>query len=106
VLISPVTWVHHLVWAIPAFVLLVERGGIARQVFAAFAFVVLSSRVVWLYEKDFTGIDGFVFSNAYVWIMLALLVVTPSSAHDRESNLGAVEFGAAGPEQSRGAVRA
>ncbi|HZM77724.1 MAG TPA: glycosyltransferase 87 family protein [Candidatus Limnocylindrales bacterium] len=77
VLISPVTWVHHLVWAIPAFVLLVERGGKGRLVFAAVAFIVLSSRVVWLYEEDFGGLSGFLFSNAYVWIMLALLVVTP-----------------------------
>jgi len=104
VLISPVTWVHHLVWAIPAFVLLVERGGKARLWFAAFAFVVLSSRLVWLYEKDFSGVVGLVFSNAYVWIMLALLVVTPSG--DREAHLEEVEFGAPGSEQARGPVRA
>jgi alpha-1,2-mannosyltransferase len=104
VLISPVTWVHHLVWAIPAFVLLVERGGKARLGFAAFAFVVLSSRVVWLYEKDFSGPGGFLFSNAYVWIMLALLVVTPS--RDREAHLREVELGAAGSEDACDPVRA
>ncbi|HCT81265.1 MAG TPA: hypothetical protein DGT23_32810 [Micromonosporaceae bacterium] len=78
VLISPVTWIHHLVWAIPAFVLMLERGGRRMQVFAALAFVVLSSRLVWQYQYDFSGVDGFLFSNAYVWIMLALLVLTPS----------------------------
>lgn len=83
VLISPVTWVHHLVWAIPAFVLLVERGGRWRLGFAVFAFLVLSSRVVWQYEKDFSDWDGFLLSNAYVWMALALLFVTPSRDSER-----------------------
>lgn len=78
VLISPVTWIHHLVWAIPAFVLILERGSRRMQILAALAFVVLSSRLVWQYQYDFSGVDGFLFSNAYVWIMLALLVLTPS----------------------------
>jgi alpha-1,2-mannosyltransferase len=104
VLVSPVTWVHHLVWAIPAFVLLVERGGRARLIFAGCAFVIMCSRLVWFYEKDFSGLDGFLFSNAYVWIMLALLVVTPS--RDREAHLGIVELGVTGAEQRRRAVRA
>jgi alpha-1,2-mannosyltransferase len=106
VLISPVTWVHHLVWAIPAFVLLVERGGRARVIFAAIAVGVLSSRLVWVFEKDFSGWTGFLFSNAYVWIMLALLLFTPSSTHDRETDLGVVELGAPGPVEGRDAVRA
>jgi alpha-1,2-mannosyltransferase len=106
VLISPVTWVHHLVWAIPAFVLLVERGGRARLIFAGAAFAVLSSRLVWLFEKDFSGVTGFLFSNAYVWLMLALLVVTPSAAHDREADLGIVGLGAPRPVEGRDAVRA
>ncbi len=92
VLISPVTWIHHLVWAIPAFVLLVRRGGRWRIGFAVFAYLVLCSRAVWEYERDFGGWDGFVFSNAYVWIMLALLLVTPGEkgpAHDREVQVGA-----------------
>lgn len=104
VLISPVTWVHHLVWAIAAFVLLVERGGRVRLAFAAFAFMVLSSRVVWLYEKDFSGLSGFVLSNAYVWIMLAMLLVTPSD--DRHAYLREVDVGAAGAIEGRDAVRA
>ena len=38
VLISPVTWVHHLVWAVPAFVLIVQRGSRRLQIFAALSF--------------------------------------------------------------------
>jgi alpha-1,2-mannosyltransferase len=97
VLISPVTWIHHLVWAIPAFVLLVERGGRARLWFAGFAFVALCSRGVWLYEKDFGGVTGFVFSNAYVWIMLAMLFATPAT-NDDKAELGELQVAAAGPE--------
>lgn len=96
VLISPVTWIHHLVWAIPAFVLLVRRGGRWRIGFAVFAFLVLSSRGVWAYEKDFSGLEGFAFSNAYVWLMLAFLFVTPAMRHHPDHRKG--ELAAAGAE--------
>jgi alpha-1,2-mannosyltransferase len=62
-LISPVTWVHHLVWLLPALAL-------ARS---AFAYVVLCSSVVWLWRFDASGITGFLGSNAYVWLTLWLL---------------------------------
>ncbi|MBL6274791.1 DUF2029 domain-containing protein [Micromonospora fiedleri] len=85
-LVSPVTWVHHLVWLLPALLLLVE-GGVAapsrsrrRRLLLAGAIVgygFLISRIVWAWERDFTGLDGFVFSNTYVWISLALLAFLP-----------------------------
>ncbi|MEV0809470.1 glycosyltransferase 87 family protein [Micromonospora sp. NPDC050200] len=85
-LVSPVTWVHHLVWLIPALILLVDNavaapaGGLRRRALLAFAVVaygLLISRIVWAWEKDFTGVDGFLGSNTYVWISLALLVLLP-----------------------------
>ncbi|MGK5444950.1 glycosyltransferase 87 family protein [Micromonospora sp. URMC 105] len=85
-LVSPVTWVHHLVWLIPALILLVDNAvaapaaGTRRRALAAFAVVaygLLISRIVWAWEKDFTGVDGFLGSNTYVWISLALLVLLP-----------------------------
>ncbi|MFE0591942.1 glycosyltransferase 87 family protein [Micromonospora echinospora] len=85
-LVSPVTWVHHLVWLIPALILLVDNamaapaGGRRRRgllAFAAVAYLVLISRLVWHWERGFGGVDGFVFSNFYVWISLALLVALP-----------------------------
>jgi alpha-1,2-mannosyltransferase len=89
VLLSPVTWIHHLVWAIPAFVLIAERGGRRLWVFAGAAFAILCSRLVWQYQEGFGGFDGFLFSNAYVWLMLALLVVTPVlPAKQLEPDLG------------------
>ncbi len=85
-LISPVTWVHHLVWIFPALVMLVSAGldherddprrrRLLRR--AAAIYVVLCSSVVWLWSWDATGIDGFLGSNTYVWISLGLLLTLP-----------------------------
>ncbi|WP_405725934.1 glycosyltransferase 87 family protein [Streptomyces sp. NBC_01537] len=63
-LVSPVTWVHHLVWLLPALVL-------ARS---AVAYVVLCSSVVWLWRFDASGVTGFLGSNTYVWLSLWLLI--------------------------------
>ncbi|MFI2372005.1 glycosyltransferase 87 family protein [Streptomyces sp. NPDC018833] len=92
-LISPVTWVHHLVWLSPALVVLLDAGlrapeGPARRRLLAWAValpVVLCSSVVWLWSKDSTGLDGFLGGNIYVWISLGLLFAlplrTPPAAH-------------------------
>ncbi|TDB71934.1 glycosyltransferase family 87 protein [Micromonospora sp. KC723] len=85
-LVSPVTWVHHLVWLLPALILLVDNAvaapprSVRRRALVAFAAVgygLLTSRIVWAWEKDFTGVDGFLGGNTYVWISLALLVLLP-----------------------------
>ncbi|MDZ5442653.1 glycosyltransferase family 87 protein [Micromonospora sp. 4G57] len=85
-LVSPVTWVHHLVWLIPGLILLVDNAmaapgrGRRRRVLLAAAIIgygFLISRIVWAWEKDFTGVDGFLGSNTYVWISLALLLGLP-----------------------------
>ncbi|GAB3801764.1 hypothetical protein GCM10027605_19880 [Micromonospora zhanjiangensis] len=87
-LVSPVTWVHHLVWLIPALVLLVHNafdapaGSLRRRGLLGFAVVsygVLISRLVWYWEgrSQVTTLVGFVGANAYVWISLALLVGLP-----------------------------
>jgi alpha-1,2-mannosyltransferase len=80
-LVSPVTWVHHLVWALPALALLLEAGlrGRRRGVLTVFAvlYVLLCSSVVWLWHADSTGVLAFAGSNTYVWITLGLLVALP-----------------------------
>ncbi|WP_200209294.1 glycosyltransferase family 87 protein [Micromonospora coerulea] len=85
-LVSPVTWVHHLVWLIPGLILLVDNAMAApararrRRLLLAAAIIgygFLISRIVWAWEKDFTGVDGFLGSNTYVWISLALLLGLP-----------------------------
>lgn len=86
-LISPVTWVHHLVWLIPALIVLVDtaqrrldEGHRDRRVLPVVCvglYVVLCSSVVWLWRWDSTGLDAFLGANAYVWITLGLLLVRP-----------------------------
>ncbi|WP_428982891.1 glycosyltransferase 87 family protein [Phytohabitans maris] len=80
-LISPVTWVHHLVWLLPALILLVDRAIAARDrrliAFAVFAYGMLISRFVWIWERGSPGVSGFVGSNMYVWLSIALLLLLP-----------------------------
>ncbi len=84
-LISPVTWVHHLVWALPALILLYAAGlrehvpDRRRRLLlaAAGAHIVLCSSVVWLWSRHHTGPDGLLGGSMYVWITLALLAFLP-----------------------------
>lgn len=73
-LVSPITWVHHLVWLLPSFAVLI-RTGHARVAGALYA--VLCTSVVWLWFHDASGIDGFLGSNTYTWITLGLLLWLP-----------------------------
>ncbi len=82
-LISPVTWVHHLVWLLPALLLMVDRSlvrrGWRRRALLGLLVVLyglLCSRLVWVYQSQVTGVGNFG-SNAYVLISLVLLVVLP-----------------------------
>ncbi|MER7787378.1 glycosyltransferase 87 family protein [Streptomyces sp. NPDC097640] len=90
-LVSPITWVHHLVWLIPALTVLADtalRPGTPparrRRLLstAAAVYVILCSSVVWLWRFHPTGLDGFLGSNAYVWICLGLLLALPVRAPD------------------------
>ncbi|MFI7412950.1 glycosyltransferase 87 family protein [Streptomyces sp. NPDC049627] len=85
-LVSPITWVHHLVWLLPSFAVLV-RAGHARIAGALYA--VLCTSVVWLWFDDASGVDGFLGSNTYTWITLGLLLHLPlgQSSSDRSTTL-------------------
>ncbi|MFI6463955.1 glycosyltransferase 87 family protein [Streptomyces sp. NPDC050538] len=74
-LISPITWVHHLVWLLPAFAVLVRSG---HPRIAGGLYAVMCTSVVWLWFHDASGIDGFLGSNAYTWITLGLLLWLPT----------------------------
>ena len=83
-LVSPVTWIHHLVWLVPALVLLVDGGlratGSRRRWLlgaAIGAYLVLCSSIVWLWRWNLSGVDEFLGGSAYVWISLALLIGLP-----------------------------
>ncbi|MGA5207665.1 glycosyltransferase 87 family protein [Streptomyces variegatus] len=73
-LVSPITWVHHLVWLLPSFAVLVRAG---RPRVAGALYAVLCTSVVWLWFDDASGVDGFLGSNAYAWITLGLLLWLP-----------------------------
>ena len=77
-LISPITWVHHLVWLIPGLFLLLERSLRAPDrrrclIVLGATFIVMSSSVVWIWWAHPHGWAAFPGSNTYVWISLALL---------------------------------
>jgi alpha-1,2-mannosyltransferase len=81
-LISPVTWVHHLVWLLPALFLLLgdalDRRDRPRLAVLAAVYVVLSSSVVWLWWTGTHGWLAAIGSNTYVWISLGLLAAVPA----------------------------
>jgi alpha-1,2-mannosyltransferase len=98
-LVSPVTWVHHLVWLIPALLLLVDRG---RVWLAGGLYALLCSRLVWLFDKRFSSFWSYLGSNAYVFASLVLLfAVPPGLPKDAVADLGVGEGGPArGPDLS------
>ena len=84
-LISPITWIHHLVWVGPALLLLLDNAFVATTrrrrgqllAFMAFSYVVLCSRFVWNFHDAFGDPVSWFFSNSYVWVSLALFLVLP-----------------------------
>ncbi|MFF4509372.1 glycosyltransferase 87 family protein [Streptomyces sp. NPDC001401] len=73
-LVSPITWVHHLVWLLPSFAVLIRAG---HPRVAGGLYAVLCTSVVWLWFHDASGVDGFLGSNTYTWITLGLLLWLP-----------------------------
>jgi alpha-1,2-mannosyltransferase len=85
-LVSPVTWVHHLVWVGPALLLLLDSALATPQarhrrrllVLLGVAYALLCSKIVWAFgENWWSNPPGWLLSNSYVWISLALLVALP-----------------------------
>jgi alpha-1,2-mannosyltransferase len=96
-LISPITWVHHLVWVMPALLLLVDRAfatawpGVGAAVpstrrrawiwgLLIGSYVVLGSRIVWAFNGTWTNPLVWFGSNAYTWVSLLLLIGLPVAA--------------------------
>jgi len=83
-LVSPVTWIHHCVWLIPALVRCVEAGlsGLSGRdrrplYLAGAAFVLMTSHLTWLWEKAPRPPLYLIGGNVYVYFSLALLIWTP-----------------------------
>jgi alpha-1,2-mannosyltransferase len=70
-LVSPVTWLHHLVWLLPA---LVAFAADPRRRWATVAaYLATGSGIVWLWWKDHSGAVFLVGSNLGVFASLMLL---------------------------------
>jgi alpha-1,2-mannosyltransferase len=82
-LISPVTWIHHCVWLIPALVRCVDAGltAVGRErrplYLAGAAYLIMTSRLTWLWEKRPRPPLEIIGGNLYVYFSLALLIWTP-----------------------------
>jgi alpha-1,2-mannosyltransferase len=84
-LVSPITWVHHLVWFGPALLLLLDNAMAAdtrkrRNRLLAFMIIsygLLCSRIVWEFADNWFNPLTWFLSNTYVWIGIALLVWLP-----------------------------
>ncbi|MBO0869581.1 MAG: DUF2029 domain-containing protein [Micromonosporaceae bacterium] len=96
-LVSPVTWVHHLVWLLPAVLLLVTRAlratgrrRVALIVFLVAFYGLLSSRLVWYFAFYFHG-WGLLGSNAYLIASVVMLVLLPGQRVESRDGTGTVE---------------
>jgi alpha-1,2-mannosyltransferase len=80
-LISPVTWIHHCVWLMPAIVRCIDVGlsGENRRPLwlGGAAYVIMTSRLTWWWEKRPRPPLELIGGNFYVWFSLALLIWTP-----------------------------
>lgn len=76
-LISPVTWVHHCVWLLPAIVWCVSALDRRKVYLGAAAYLLITSRLTWVWEHPPGPPLAIIGSNLYVWFGLALLVWTP-----------------------------
>ena len=80
-LVSPVTWIHHCVWLLPAIVRCVDVGLSGRDrrplYLGAAAYLIMTSRLTWWWEKRPRPPLELIGGNFYVWFSLALLIWTP-----------------------------
>jgi alpha-1,2-mannosyltransferase len=84
-LVSPITWVHHLVWLLPALWLLFDRGLAMRRwrlvSLAVGLYVLLCSRLVWqLTGTGWASLPGSAYLYAAVVLLFALPLQSPGPA--------------------------
>jgi alpha-1,2-mannosyltransferase len=79
-LISPVTWIHHCVWLLPAIVRCLDAGSKRQKALGVSAYLLTTSHVGWFWEKAPRPPLELVGGNFYVWFSLALLAWTPLRA--------------------------
>jgi len=92
-LISPVTWVHHCVWLLPALIRCIDAGLASRDnrkplYLGAAAYLVLTSRLLWVWEKQPQPPLALIGANLYVYFSLAFLIWMPIQAPSEGSDTG------------------
>lgn len=84
-MVSPITWIHHLVWVLPSIVVLfdyaTDRSIDPRRrrnlaIAFGFSYALLCSRTPWAFWAHFDGL-GLIGSNAYILLMIGLLFGLP-----------------------------
>jgi alpha-1,2-mannosyltransferase len=82
-LISPVTWVHHCVWLLPAIVRCVDAGLSTRDRRSLWlgggAYLLMTSRLLWVWEKRPRPPLELLGGNLYFWLSIALFVWMPAA---------------------------
>ncbi len=90
-LVSPISWLHHLVWLMPAVILLMDNAyarparDTRQRWLVGLAWVTLTllcSRVCWAFRYHFTD-WGLLGSNAYVVLSVVLLFTLPIRRPDQ-----------------------
>jgi alpha-1,2-mannosyltransferase len=86
-LVSPVTWVHHCVWLLPAIIRCVDVGldAVARRrqlYLGGAAYLLMTSRLLWVWEKRPRPPLELIGGNLYFWFSLALLGWLPLTGAD------------------------
>jgi alpha-1,2-mannosyltransferase len=81
-LISPVSWVHHCVWLLPALIRCIDAGLASRDhrkplYLGAAAYLVLTSRLLWVWENRPRPPLELIGANLYVYVSLAFLIWMP-----------------------------
>ncbi|UWZ38254.1 DUF2029 domain-containing protein [Dactylosporangium roseum] len=84
-MVSPISWIHHLVWVLPSMAVLFDyatdksidpRRRRNLAIFGGFAYLLLCSRTPWAFHEKFDGL-GLIGGNAYILLMIGLLIGLP-----------------------------
>jgi alpha-1,2-mannosyltransferase len=89
-LVSPVTWVHHCVWLLPAIIRCVDVGLASRahrrQLYlGGAAYLLMTSRLLWVWENRPRPPLELIGGNLYFWFSLALLGWLPLERSPRDA---------------------
>jgi len=88
VLVSPISWIHHLVWVVPALAVVIGAGRDWRRVAIAFGFAALFiARVPYIgHEELGSGFVASLLEDSYGLLCIALLVYLARGIRPRSSD--------------------